>query len=508
MARKPYGENNRSKSLTTQQSVNSAIKSICDIMRRSNCAGALQYVPELTWILFLRILDEREEREAQEAEAVGQDYPASLEAPYRWRDWAASGAPQREQLQQGTLGEFFGFVNGKLLPYLRGLKTRPNADPRQKVISEILSGVERVRIDTERNLLDVLDKVHEISSATVDDTHVFPLSQVYEGLLLKMGEKGNDGGQFFTPREIIRAMVRVVAPRAGETVYDPGCGTGGFLAQSYEAMSVALGAEATGDQIQTLKEQTFFGREKENLIYPIALANLVLHGIDSPRLWHGNTLTGQETYGGLFLDAPALFDVVLTNPPFGGKEGKDAQTRFAYKTGATQVLFLQHVIDSLKPGGRCGIVLDEGVLFRNNETAFVQTKKKLLDDCDLYCIVSLPGGVFTAAGAGVKTNLLFFTKGGPTRQIWYHDLSDIKVGKKKPFTIDKFADFFERLPARSDSDRSWTVTRAEIDARNYDLKAVNPNAKSNEDTRTPAELLDIIEVKQKEIAELIAALRQ
>jgi len=199
---------------------------------------------------------------------------------------------------------------------------------------------------------------------------------------------------------------------------------------------------------------------------------------------------------------------VLTNPPFGGKEGKDAQTRFAYKTGATQVLFLQHVIDTLKPGGRCGIVLDEGVLFRNNETAFVQTKKKLLDDCDLYCIVSLPGGVFTAAGAGVKTNLLFFTKGGPTRKIWYYDLSDIKVGKKKPFTIDKFADFFERLPARSDSDRSWTVTRAEIDARNYDLKAVNPNAKSNEDTRTPAELLDIIEAKQKEIADLVAALRR
>src|SRR5271157_4603942 len=178
-------------------------------------------------------------------------------------------------------------------------------------------------------------------------------------------------------------------------------------------------------------------------------------------------------------------------------EGKEAQTRFAYKTGATQVLFLQHVIDSLKPGGRCGIVLDEGVLFRTNETAFLQTKKKLLDDCDLWCIVSLPGGVFTAAGAGVKTNLLFFTKGGPTKSIWYYDLSDIKVGRKTPFTRDRFADFFERLPARSDSERSWTVPRAEIDARNYDLKAVNPNAKINEDKRTPADLLDIIEAKQK-----------
>jgi type I restriction enzyme M protein len=218
-------------------------------------------------------------------------------------------------------------------------------------------------------------------------------------------------------------------------------------------------------------------------------------------------LTGQEIYGGLFQDAPALYDVVRTNPPFGGKEGKEAQTRFAYKTGATQVLFLQHVIDSLKRGGRCGIVLDEGVLFRTNEIAFVQTKKKLLDDCNLWCIVSLPGGVFTAAGAGVKTNLLFLTKGGPTESVWYYDLSDIKVGKKTPFTLDRFSDFFNLLPARADSPRSWTVTRAEIEARNFDLKAVNPNAKVEEDRRTPEELLNIIDVKQKEIAALVAALR-
>jgi len=500
--------NGNGKKLATQQSVNCAVKAICDIMRRSNCAGALQYVPELTWILFLRILDERETSEAEEAEAVGAHFTPSLRKPYRWRDWAAPNGKKRKTLQDGgALGAFFGFVNTELLPHLRGLKNRPGATARQKVISEIMTGVERVRIDTEKNMLDVLDKVHEISSETVDPTHVFTLSQVYEGLLLKMGEKGNDGGQFFTPREIIRAMVRAIHPAVGDTVYDPGCGTGGFLAQSFEHMRGKLGSDATGDQLETLRERTFYGREKENLVYPVALANLVLHGIDQPNLWHGNTLTGQESYGGLFQDAPPLYDVVLTNPPFGGKEGKDAQTRFAYKTGATQVLFLQHVIDSLKPGGRCGIVLDEGVLFRNNETAFVQTKKKLLDDCDLWCIVSLPGGVFTAAGAGVKTNLLFFTKGGPTESVWYYDLSDIKVGKKTPFTLDRFEDFFRLLPERAASARSWTVTRAEIEARNFDLKAVNPNAKVDEDRRTPAELLDIIEEKQKEIADLIAALR-
>jgi type I restriction enzyme M protein len=254
-------------------------------MRRSNCAGALQYIPELTWILFLRILDERETQEADEAAAVGAQYQPSLEAPFRWRDWAAPDGPKRLMLQTGALGAFFGFVNGELLPYLRGLRDRPGATARQKVISEIMSGVERVRIDTERNMLDVLDKVQEISAAGVDPTHVFALSQVYESLLLKMGEKNNDGGQFFTPREIIRALVRVVDPKPGDTVYDPGCGTGGFLAQSMEYMLSQLGDDATAEQIEALKQRTFYGREKENLIYPIALANLVLHGIDQPHVW-------------------------------------------------------------------------------------------------------------------------------------------------------------------------------------------------------------------------------
>jgi type I restriction enzyme M protein len=508
MAKLPQN-NETTRKFTTQASLDSYVWGICNILRRSNCAGALQYVPELTWILFLRILDDREALEAEAAEAVGAPFTPSLASPYRWQDWAAPAGVKRVALQNGALGAFFGFVNTELLPYLKGLRNRPNANPRQKVISEILSGVERVRVDTEKNFLDVLDKVHEIRHENIDTTHIFALSQVYEGLLLKMGEKGNDGGQFFTPRPIIRAMVRAIDPQPGQTIYDPCSGTGGFLAQTYEYLDNYLKTHAaTADQLEALKTRTFYGREKENLIYPIALSNLVLHGIDEPHLWHGNSLTGQETFGGLFQGAPSLFDVVLTNPPFGGKEGKEAQTRFAYKTGATQVLFLQHVIDSLKKGGKCGIVLDEGVLFRTNETAFVQTKRKLLDDCDVWAILSLPGGVFTAAGAGVKTNLLFFTKGQPTAKIWYYDLSDLKVGKKTPLTAERFDDFFNLLPTRADSARSWTVTRAEIEARGYDLKAVNPTAKTIADLRTPAELLDVIEQKGQEVQAALALLRK
>lgn len=232
IARSRAGTNG--KRLATPQSVDAAVKSICDIMRRSNCAGALQYVPELTWILFLRILDEREVQEAERARAVGSEFTPSLESPYRWEDWAALSGRKRRELQDGTLGAVLSFVNAELLPYLRGLRERPGATPRQKVIREIMSGVERTRIDIDRNFLDVLDRVHAISAEAVDSTHVFTLSQVYEGLLLKMGEKGNDGGQFFTPREVIRVVVRAINPKAGETVYDPGCGTGGFLAQAYD----------------------------------------------------------------------------------------------------------------------------------------------------------------------------------------------------------------------------------------------------------------------------------
>lgn len=448
------------KAIASTQSLSSFVKSICDVMRRSNCASALQYVPELTWILFLRILDAQEVREAEQAEVSGNEFSPALRSPFRWQDWAAPWSDKaehpktsdgkvqgwkRQELFAAGDGRLFDFINKELLPALHALDVDPRtnlpnpaASPKQRIIGRIMTAVERVRVDDEANLRDILDRVHEISIDHIDDQHFFTLSQVYEDLLLKMGEKNSDGGQFFTPREVIRAMVHTVNPSLGKTVYDPCCGTGGFLAVAYEHIGRKLGKIPAATDIEKLKQDTFFGREKENLVFPIALANLVLHGIDQPNLWHGNSLTRRATYAELFRQAPAQFDVILANPPFGGKEGRDAQKNFAFETGSTQVLFVQDILSELAPDGVCAIVLDEGLLFRTNESAFVETKRKLTDECDLWAIVSLPGGVFSTAGAGVKTNLLFFTKDKKTERIWYYDLSWIKVGKKTPLTLAHF----------------------------------------------------------------------
>lgn len=615
------------KAIASSQSLSAFVKSICDVMRRSNCASALQYVPELTWILFLRILDAQEARARDEAEAVGAEFSPALRSPYRWQDWAApyadkpdhprtaEGRPfgwKRQELFAAGDGKLFEFINKELLPHLHSLDidTRsglpnPAGSRKQRIIGRIMTAAERVRVDSETNLRDILDKVHEISIDHVDDTHFFTLSQVYEDLLLKMGEKNSDGGQFFTPREVIRAMVHTVNPSLGQTVYDPCCGTGGFLAVAYEHIARKLGSSPAATDLDTLKHDTFFGREKENLVFPIALANLVLHGIDQPNLWHGNTLAKRATYAALFEQAPKTFDVILTNPPFGGKEGADAQKNYAFETSSTQVLFVQDILGELAPGGICAIVLDEGLLFRTNESAFVETKRKLVDECELWAIVSLPGGVFSTAGAGVKTNLLFFTKGRKTERIWYYDLSHVKVGKKTPMTLahfgfgrggeeladaqlpasltaewlaekankdQSFPSYARMLKGRGDSRYSWTIDfaarraqareemqplldeaariksevvdlkeqlkrlkkdkaasaqaeamearikaqdkaardleakAAAIDAAVFDLKAVNPNAVTKTDSRTPQEIIANIEAQGRIVAEALGRL--
>jgi type I restriction enzyme M protein len=420
---------NNGKTITTQAAMDKAVKGICDILRRDKAKGARLYVPELTWMFFLRFLDILEQQEEVKTQAISKTFQEAIPAPYRWRDWAApfdkeavvtvgsesqSLGWKRNELTEtkAELNGFLAFVNGELFPFLIGPKEKPGATPKHKVIGEIFANKEKTIVASQTNLLDVLDRVHSLTSGTIADQHMFPISQAFEGLLPSLGEKKNDGGQFFTPREVIRIIVKVVNPCLDKTVYDPCCGTGGFLIEAYKQL---LRQNPTATQIQELKTETLWGREDAMEAIPIALANMILHEIDLPRIWHGNTLTGTPTYADLFIGAPALFDYVFTNPPFGSKEGKDARAQFPFKCGKAQILFRQHIVESLADGGTCGMVIDEGVLFHTKTAAYRQTKRKLLDECDLWCVISLPQGVFVNAGAGVKTNLIFFTKGKATR---------------------------------------------------------------------------------------------
>jgi len=522
--RKTKTTNGNGKVINSQAGMNKAVKSICDILRRDKAKGARLYVPELTWMFFLRYLDILEQRDEQKAKAVKRKYEPIIESPYRWRDW---GAPydhaipiattlkdrligwKRRELSEKAMGDFLSFVNNKLFPYLKELGEKHGATNKQKVISEIFRNKEKTIIASETNLLNALDKIQALSEAHISDQHMFPISQAFEGLLPSLGEKKNDGGQFFTPREIIRVIVNAVKPEVGSTIYDPCCGTGGFLIEAYKYM---MTQKPTPTQISELKSEALWGREDADEAIPITLANMMLHEIELPRIWHGNTLTGAVTYGDLFKDAPGQFDYVLTNPPFGSKEGKDAQAQFPYKCGKAQILFLQHIIDSLAYDGICGMVIDEGVLFHTKTAAYQQTKRKLIEECALWCIVSLPQGVFVNAGAGVKTDLLFFTKGRSVDKVWYYDMTITKdfkprkVNKGNPLTFNDFEDFFKRLNLEPDdpgriSEWSWYVSIEDIKAKKYDLKATNENAPDLSDKRTTTELISIIETSQKEISD-------
>ena len=424
---------------TTAQSLGSLLKSARDIMRKDKgLNGDLDRLPMLTWIMFLKFLDDLETQREQEAELSGKRFKPAIEAPYRWRDWASDS--------QGLTGDaLIAWINqdeavgpdGKkgpgLFAYLRKL-TSSNGDSRRDVIATVFRGVQN-RMVSGYLLRDVVNKVAGIHFTASDELHT--LGSLYESMLREMRDAAGDSGEFYTPRAVVRFIVKASDPRLGERVLDPATGTGGFLVETLEHLRSQC---KTVQQHRTLQEASLFGCEAKPLPYLLGQMNLLLHGLDSPQIDPGNALRFKLTEIG----EKERVDVILTNPPFGGKEGKEAQKNYSFETGSTQVLFLQHILAELKPaldgtaGGRCAVVLDEGLLFRTNESAFVETKRKLTDECGLWAIVSLPGGVFSTAGAGVKTNLLFFTKGRKTENIWYYDLSWVKVGKKTPLTLAHF----------------------------------------------------------------------
>jgi len=482
----------------TRETLANEIWRACDILRRdNNCGGVMEYIEHLAWLLFLRFLDSQEEEWETQARLAGRPYQPILEPPYRWRDWATRDWPADDLL---------AFVHGKLIPHLQAL----GGDPLRDTIRGVFAERNVIVCASGYNLKDVLSILNGIDFHSQDD--IFTVSQVYEELLRRLGSENRLAGEFYTPRPVVRFIVELVNPQIGETVYDPACGTCGFLAEAYLWMKRQ---ERTIEDHKTLQERTFFGHEKKPIPALLGLMNLVLHGVTAPRILRKNTL--EEN----IRQVTERYDVIMTNPPFGGIEGRHIQQNFPVQAQATELLFLQHIMRKLKPrdGARCGMVVPEGTLFRSG--AFAEVKRTLLEEFNLHTVISLPPGTF-APYSDVKTALLFFERPGPTREVWYYELplpeGLKKFSKGSPIQDEHFAEARQLWQAWDAyrkgqgpleaclSERSWIVPAEEIKQRGYDLTARNPNRKAAEALPAPMEIVASLLEREREILGIVQEL--
>lgn len=484
----------------TRETLANEIWRACDILRRdNNCGGIMEYVEHLSWLLFLRFLDAQEEEWETQAKLAGREHRPILDPPYRWRDWAMKDWPAEDLLK---------FVHGQLIPYLQSL----GGDPLRDTIRSVFTERNVVVCASGYNLKDVISIINGIDFHSQDD--IFTVSQVYEELLRRLGNENRLAGEFYTPRPVVRFIVEIVNPQIGETVYDPACGTCGFLVEAYLWMKRQ---EKTIEDYKILQERTFFGQEKKPVPALLGLMNMVLHGVAAPRILRKNTL--EEN----IRNVTERYDVIMTNPPFGGKEGHHIQQNFPVQSQATELLFLQHIMKKLKPkaGARCGIVVPEGTLFRGG--AFAEVKKTLLEEFNLHTIVSLPPGTF-APYSDVKTALIFFERPGPTKEIWYYELplpeGLKKFSKGNPIQDEHFDEarhlwkawdaYRKGMGPREAclSERSWIVPVEEIKKKGYDLSARNPNRRETENLPSPMEIVAGLLEREREILSIVEELNE
>lgn len=457
------------------------IDRMTDILRRDDgISGAMHYTEQISWILFLKFLNDYEEEKKSEAQLAGKNYRYSLDQKHRWHTWACpkKGDGSLDVKNALTGSDLTKYVDDVLFPYLRKFKdsTQDPTSVRYK-IGEIFSYLDN-RIQSGHTLREVLDIVDGFNFQSRDE--LFELSQVYEKLLQGMGSDGGNAGEFYTPRALIRAMVQAVDPKVDQTIYDGACGSCGFLIEAYEHMKKE--SKLSVNQWRTLHEKTFYGNEKTPLAYVMGVMNMILHGIEAPNIYHRNTLTVDIRT----LQEKDRYDVILANPPFGGKEKPQIQQNFPIKTNSTEMLFLQHFMKSLKLGGKAAIIVPEGVLFNTNQ-AFQQIKKELLEQFNLHTILSLPAGVFLPY-SGVKTNIIFFDRTGATQEIWYYEVHlDNKLTKNKPLESSHLKDFLKLYSKRDATDHSWKVQVTDVN--NFDLSAKNPNRKVKVEHSSPLEIV-------------------
>jgi type I restriction enzyme M protein len=485
--------------------------------------GDLDRLPMLTWIMFLKFLDDLEIQREGEARLTGKKFKPAIEPPYRWRDWAAKpDGITGDELLAFINQEECSLPNGKrgagLFRYLRAL-TSSNGDDRRDVIATVFRGVQN-RMISGYLLRDVINKIAGIHFTSSGELHT--LGALYESMLREMRDAAGDSGEFYTPRAVVRFMVAVTDPRLGETVLDPACGTGGFLVEAFNHL---------GKQVKTvadrriLQEKSLFGCEAKTLPYLLCEMNLLLHGLDAPQIDPLNALRHKLTDIG----ERDRVDVILTNPPFGGEEEKGIQGNFPgdKQTAETALLFLQLIMRKLKKAGtscrssadgraaaqpyqyaRAAVVVPNGTLFGDGVCARI--KEELLKEFNLHTIVRLPNGVF-APYTGIPTNLLFFVRSGPTQEVWYYE-QPLPEGRKNytktaPIQFEEFADCIKWWNKREENERAWKVPAAELLANGCNLDRKNPRAKEDITHLPPEQLTVDILKKEERIAEIMGNIR-
>ena len=476
-------------------------RNIDDILHKdAGCTSELDYTEQSSWLLFLKYLDALEADKALEAELDGKTYSYIIDAPYRWESWAApkdaNGKFDHDNAMTGN--DLLDFVNRSLFVYLHGFKQRASGPQTiEYKIGEVFGEIKN-QIQSGYNLRDVIELVDELRFRSQTEKH--ELSHLYEAKIKNMGNAGRNGGEYYTPRPLIRAMIEVVAPKIGERIYDGACGSAGFLCEAFDYLQRQPGLSTT-DQ-KTLQTRTFYGKEKKSLAYVIAIMNMILHGIEAPNIAHANTLAENIAD----IQDKDRFDVILANPPFGGKERKEVQQNFPIKTGETAFLFLQHFLKSLKAGGRGAIVI-KNTFLSNSDNASVSLRKLLLETCNLHTVLDCPGGTFQ--GAGVKTVVLFFEKGAPTRKVWFYQL-DVgrNMGKTNPLNDADLVPFLDAQKTFSDTAQSWSVAADSVNTTTFDLSVKNPNGGAVVVHRSPQEIIDEIEALDLESAEVLGTIRE
>ena len=471
------------------------------LRQEAGCTTELDYTEQTSWLLFLKYLDDLEATKATTAELEGRGYTTIIEDRFKWTVWAtpktAQGQIDHNKAKTGP--DLIDFVNNELMPYLKSFKGKAESpDTIEYKIGEIFHEISS-KFQSGYTLRDALDQIDALKFRSQKEKH--ELSQIYEEKIKRMGNAGRNGGEYYTPRPLVRSMIKVMDPKVGQTIYDGACGSAGFLCEAYDYLREK---ELTTSEYETLHTKTFYGKEKKSLAYVIAIMNLILHGIEAPNIIHGNTLADHDHD----VQEKDRHDIILANPPFGsgGSERSETQQNFPIKTGETAFLFLQHFIRMLKTGGKAAVVI-KNTFLSNGDNASISLRKTLLEDCKLDTVLVCPQGTFQ--GAGVKTVVLFYEKGAPTSDIWFYELNlGRTLGKTNPLNDDDLKEFLELEKTKADSDNSWTVSVSDLDPETFDLSVKNPNKDEEVVLRDPEVIIKDIEAMDQESSVLLKEIKE